>query len=139
VDVLVDTSVWSLAFRRPAHKLNPAEQRIAASLQDLVTDKRARLIGQVRQELLSGIRDPLQFAKLRDRLRAFPDAPLLLEDFERAADLSNQCRTAGLASSGTDLLICAVAIRLGWQIFTTDADFHHYRKVLPIRLFPERM
>jgi len=33
------------------------------------------------------------------------------------------------------MLICAVALRRGWQIFTTDGDFAHYAKVLPIKLF----
>ena len=98
---------------------------------------RARLIGPVRQEVLSGIRDPRQFERLKGHLRAFPDVPLDIEYFEYAAELSNQCRAAGIASTGTDLLICAVAINLRWQILTTDADFPRYRTRLPIRLFPE--
>jgi predicted nucleic acid-binding protein len=35
----------------------------------------------------------------------------------------------------TDFLICAVAVRKKLQIFTTDVDFQHYRKHLPITLY----
>jgi hypothetical protein len=35
----------------------------------------------------------------------------------------------------TDYLICAVAVRGKMEIFTTDGDFQHYRKHLPIALY----
>ena len=36
--------------------------------------------------------------------------------------------------TGTDLLICAVAVRHGLKIFTTDTDFAAYARHLPIKL-----
>jgi hypothetical protein len=36
------------------------------------------------------------------------------------------------------MLICAVAIRRSWQIFTADLDFTHYEKVLRIRLLARK-
>src|ERR1700677_899568 len=47
-----------------------------ASLHELIENGLARLIGPIRQELLSGIREPAQFERLRDQLRAFPDEAL---------------------------------------------------------------
>jgi len=105
-----------------------------ALLRDLIQDQRALLIGPVRQELLSGIREPSQFQRLRQKLRAFPDEPLFTEDFEYAAELSNQCRSRGIIGSTVDLLICAVALARGCQILTTDADFLGYAKAIPIQL-----
>jgi len=32
-------------------------------------------------------------------------------------------------------LICAVAVRNGFSIFTTDGDFAHFAKILPITLY----
>jgi predicted nucleic acid-binding protein len=32
-------------------------------------------------------------------------------------------------------LLCAVAERHQWQIFTTDRDFDHYRRILGLTLF----
>jgi len=69
--VLVDTPIWSLALRRRGADLNPREQRLAAALRELIQDGRAQLIGPVRQELLSGLREETSFKKLRDQLRAF--------------------------------------------------------------------
>jgi hypothetical protein len=65
VNILVDTSVWSLALRRKAEDLNATEKSMVAELTELIKEGRARIIGLVRQELLSGIKTPGQYAKLR--------------------------------------------------------------------------
>jgi len=76
MNVLVDSSVWSLALRRKTAGLNATEKFIVAELSELVREGRARLIGLVRQELLSGIKTTEQFEKLRLHLRSFPDEPI---------------------------------------------------------------
>jgi len=106
-----------------------------AALSEQIRDGSVRLIGPIRQELLSGIREPAQFEKLRDQLRAFPDEPLTVGDYEQAAHWSNECRRRGVAGSGVDFLICSVVVSRGWRIFTTDADFRTYAQVIPIRLW----
>jgi hypothetical protein len=80
VQVVVDTSVWSLVLRRRA--LPSADDAVTLALKDLISDARAMLIGPVRQELLSGIKEPAQFEKLRSALAAFPDEPLTVADYE---------------------------------------------------------
>jgi len=134
VEVLVDTSVWSLAFRRSKETVADTEKRLLALLRDLIQDQRARLIGPIRQELLSGIRETAQYERLRQHLRAFPDEPLGTEDFEQAAGLGNHCRSRGVVGSPVDFLICAITLSRGWQILTTDGDFLSYAKSLPIQL-----
>ena len=133
--VLVDTPVWSLALRRKTVNLSAQEMKITLLLQELVRDSRAELLGSVRQELLSGIRDEAQFRRIRDHLRGFADVSLQIEDFEEAAAINNRCRGSGVAGSAVDMLICSISLRHGWQIFTTDRDFFHYAKVVPIQLF----
>ena len=125
--VLVDTSVWSLAFRRrvPAH-------RAVDELRRLVSAGRAALVGPIRQEILSGIREAAMFEQLRERLRAFPDEPIGAADYERAAELFNHCRARGLQGSNTDFLLCAVSVRHQFPILTTDDDFTRYATLLPI-------
>ena len=79
--VLVDTSVWSLALRRPSGTTVTAEQQATVqALRDLVLDGRAVLIGAIRQELLSGIKTLTQFDTLKTRLMAFDDIVLTLQD-----------------------------------------------------------
>ena len=132
--ILIDTPVWSLALRRKPEVLNPAEQRAIRMLQQFVNEGRTELLGPVRQELLSGLREESQFRRLRDYLRAFPDTRVLAQDYEEAARASNQCRKTGIATSPVDMLLCAVALHHDWEIFTTDGDFIGYQSALKIRL-----
>jgi len=94
------------------------------------------MIGLIRQELLSGVKDAGQFDVLREHLRAFPDVPLDTADHEEAASYFNHCRSKGVQGSSIDFLICAVAARRGFAILTTDADFARYAQHLPIQLYP---
>ena len=134
--VLVDTSVWSLALRRKSADLSVSEQSLVQQLRDLIREDRVQLPGVVRQEVLSGIRHPEQFEKIRSFLRPFPDEPLDIEDYEMAAQVNNSCRAKGIAVSGVDALICAIALRKEFPIFTTDSDFKHYARVLGLKLHP---
>lgn len=138
MNVLVDTSVWSLALRRKPGDLNGAERSAIGELTELVKEGRARILGPIRQELLSGIREFAQFEKLRATLRDFPDEPLDTTEYEAAAKASNQCRSKGVVVSAVDILICAVPITRGWSLFSTDTDFKNYGAILPIRLHAPR-
>ncbi len=86
MNALVDTSVWSLALRRASRSKQPYAEELA----ELIREGRVVIIGPIRQELLSGVRDVKQFATLREQLRAFPDLALETEDFEQAAEFYNQ-------------------------------------------------
>jgi len=131
VKVLVDTPVWSLALRRRGR---PESESTRSELASLIEDGRVAMIGPIRQELLSGIRERLLFDRLREHLRAFLDTEISSDDFEEAASFCNRCRAKGIQGSNTDFLICAVAVRHGFAIYTTDADFTHFGKVLPVVL-----
>jgi hypothetical protein len=134
MNIVIDTSVWSLALRR-----QPASAAAhALELAHLVREGRAAMLGPVRQELLSGVRGEQQYEALRRHLRAFPDIALEAEDYEEAASFFNRCRAKGVQGSNTDLLICAVAARRRFGILTTDTDFLHFAKVLPIELHSPR-
>ena len=133
MNVLVDTSIWSLALRRKDHDLSAGERALVDELVELIRDGRAKLMGLVRQELLSGIKTTAQFEKLREVLRSFPDEPVSTEDHEAAAKASTDCRVKGIIVSAVDILICAVALQHDLIIFTTDADFKNYARVLPLK------
>jgi predicted nucleic acid-binding protein len=133
--VLADTPVWSLALRRRQRDLNDRERKLTRSLAELISEGRVQMVGPIRQELLSGIREEAQFRKLCDYLRAFEEHPLEIGDYEEAAQMSNRCRARGIAGSAVDFLICAIAHRREWMILTTDQDFQNYAEVLPLRLY----
>lgn len=130
MSIIVDTSVWSLALRR-----NSPNVAVVAPLQRLIADGRVMMLGAIRQEILSGIRNPEQFERLQRDLRAFPDLELATTDYELAADFFNRCRRQGVQGSNTDFLICAAAHQRDFEIFTTDRDFQTFQIELPIKLF----
>jgi len=139
MNVLVDTSIWSLGLRRKRDDLNAAEKSLVDELFELIREGRVRMIGLVRQELLSGVKTTAQFEKLRATLGAFPDERIETADYEAAAKASNECRAKGKVGSVVDILICAIALKRNFAIFTTDADFRDYARVLPIRLHTPRI
>ena len=81
--VVVDTPIWSLSLRRKAADLNLRESGLTAALRKIIEDGRAQLIGAVRQELLSGLREESSFRKLREQLRAFEQVSLDVADYKK--------------------------------------------------------
>ena len=131
--VIVDTCIWSLALRGKT----PRNKKVAEELTILIKENRAKIIGPIRQEVLSGYSDFSRYEKLRNKLQYFPNEQIIDSDYESAAEYSNLCRTKGIQGSHTDFLICAVSTRLKMKIYTNDKDFIHYSKYLPISLHQE--
>ncbi len=73
-NVLVDACIWSFLLRRNA-SLESLEKQ---TLLKLIQQTRIILLGVVRQEVLSGIREMQQFERIRQKLRSFPDFPLTI-------------------------------------------------------------
>ena len=134
MNVLVDTSVWSLALRRNATE-TALELR---ELVELIGEGRVLMIGAIRQELLSGVRSTEQFKKLREALGAFPDIMLEQDDYVEAARCFNTCRGHGVQGSNTDFLICAIAARRKVPVLTTDKDFESFARFLRFKLYAPR-
>jgi len=68
VKVLVDTPIWSAAFRRRAVVDAPP----VSTLRQLIEDGRAALVGPIRQELLSSIRDAGTIRTVEGPARGLP-------------------------------------------------------------------
>jgi len=137
--ILIDTPIWSLALRRRRGALSRQEERDVAEWERLVRAGSAALIGPIRQEVLSGVRDERSWERLRTALRPFPDLPIATADYERAADFFNRCRRRGITGSAIDLLICAVSFRFATPVYTTDNDFKRYAAVLDLELHSPRV
>ncbi|HEX4031969.1 MAG TPA: PIN domain-containing protein [Terracidiphilus sp.] len=129
--ILVDTCVWSLLLRRRSKTaMSGDEQHLLQTLTEAIQDGRIVLIGPIRQEVLSGIKDQAQFEKLRTALAAFPDETLTTAHYEEAARLFNLCRSRGVECGSTDILICAVAAGMRWNILTYDQGLKRCLEVL---------
>jgi hypothetical protein len=125
VKLLVDTSVWSLALRRKnAAGLSPDEQKLKAELVQAIQDGRVVMLGLLRQELLSGVKEKAQFDKLKAALDPYLGEPVSTADHEYAAHVYNECRNQGVESGTVDILICAVAVRRGWEVLSGDGGLN---------------
>ena len=131
--VLADACVWSLMLRRRSKAvLSPEEASIRAVLTEAMEDDRVVIIGPIRQEVLSGIKDQAQFAKLRAALADFRDVPLTTAHYEEAARLFNLCRRRGVECGATDILICAIAAQMRLSILTNDQGLERCIRVLRV-------
>jgi len=128
--ILIDTCIWSHALR----SISAEKSLTSEKLIRIIDNNQAKIIGAIRQELLSGYSNKKSYEILRQKLAYFPNQAIVDDDYEAAAEYSNLCRSKGIQGSHTDFLICAVSVRNNFQIFTDDNDFLHYSKHLSIKL-----
>jgi predicted nucleic acid-binding protein len=132
VTLLVDTSVWSLAFRRDAVSAAPQVEVLRGALdggEAIVT------IGLILQELLQGFAGPRARKEL---LKKFAALPLLVpdrQDYIEAAGLRNECRRAGVQIGTIDALLAQLCVRHDLTLLTTDGDFALAAKHCPLRVW----
>ena len=132
--VLVDTDVWSEALRKKKGK----KSAYVNELVDLIQEGRLEIIGPIRMEVLSGIRDQEIFDAFAETLSAFADRTITSEIYVLAAKFFNLCRSHGIQGSNTDFLICACSVHWNIPILSKDNDYLHYRKHIPIELIQPR-
>ncbi len=136
--VLVDACIWSLALRRKVKgSLTADEVRLVARLTEVIQDGNVVMIGPIRQEILSEIKDQSQFEKTEKLLAPFPDEEPGSLDYVEAARLFNLCRGHGVQCGPIDMLLCSVAVRKHCVILTNDhgllrcIDVLRRNKILP--------
>jgi predicted nucleic acid-binding protein len=120
VNLVVDTSVWSLLLRRKNHdRDHPMVQKLKSCLerQDGIF-----LVGPILQEILDGVRDEEQFNKLSEYFSAFPLLEMDRQDYIDASRLRNHCRSKGVQAGPADFLIATACIRWDYPLLTADGD-----------------
>ena len=130
--MLVDTSVWSLAFRRDAPISGPEVLTLRAAISggDVIVTT-----GLVLQELLQGFTGP---RARKDIVQRFAALPLLVpdrQDYIDAADMRNVCRRAGVQIGSIDALLGQLCIRHELTLLTADADFVLAARHCPLRVW----
>jgi len=132
VTLFVDTSVWSLAFRRDQVATAPQVRVLRDALEGGET---IVVTGLVLQELLQGFAGPKARKDIIDRFAALPLlAPDRLDHID-AAELRNRCRRAGLQIGTIDAVIAQLCIRHGLVLLTTDNDFVLAARHCPLRVW----
>lgn len=135
MNVLVDTSVWSLALRRHAPPDITETQILARCLerQDVLFST-----GIIVQELLQGFRGPKQRERLIEHFSSLPLIVPDLADHIAAAALYTTCRQKGVQIGTIDALLAQLAIGHDLELLTTDRDFTLMARYVPLRIVTER-
>jgi len=130
--LLVDTRVWSLAFRRDQNSTVP---QVSALRNALEGDDMVVTTGLVLQELLQGFSGLRARKDLIERFAALPLISPDRQDHIDAADLRNSCRRAGVQLGTIDALLAQLCIRHDLTLLTTDNDFANAASHCPLRVW----
>jgi predicted nucleic acid-binding protein len=134
VTLFVDTSVWSLAFRRDAMS---SVAEVLALRQALEGGDTIVATGVILQELLQGFSGPRARKDIIDRFSALPLLIPDRQDHIGAAELRNQCRRSGVQIGTIDALLAQLCVRHTLTLLTTDKDFVHVASHCPLRLWKQ--
>ncbi len=123
--VVVDTSVWVQFFRArgsPEHR----------ALDSLLAKRGVMMVGPVLAEILQGARSQQEYADLHLQLSELPYIDETQETWARVGFLSSELRQRGLPVALLDLLIAALAIEHGHQVYTLD---EHFQRIPGVDLY----
>ncbi len=131
MNILVDTSVWSLALRRDSPPDSRSVLRLKAVLKD---GENVFTTGLILQELLQGFSGPKARRKI---IEDFAFLPLIIperRDHIDAADLKVKLRQKGIQAGTIDVLLAQLCLRHGLSLLSVDKDFVHMSKYVPLTL-----
>lgn len=132
MSLFVDTSVWSLAFRRDQISSAPEVQVLRDALEGGDT---VLITGLILQELLQGFAGARASKDIIARFAALPLLPPDRQDHIEAAELRNRCRRAGLQIGTIDAVLAQLCIRHRLTLLTTDNDFMLAAAHCPLRVW----
>jgi predicted nucleic acid-binding protein len=132
VNLFVDTSVWSLAFRRDQSASEPEAQRLRQALE---SGEAVFTTGLVLQELLQGFSGPRARASIIERFAALPLLVPDRDDHIAAAEIRNACRRGGVQVGTIDALFARLCARHDLLMLTTDGDFQRMVPHAPMAIW----
>lgn len=135
MSLLVDTSVWSLAFRRDVEQSAP---EVLALRDALLGADQVFTTGLILQELLQGFAGPEARTQLLDRLAALAFLQPDREDHIEAADVRNLCRRRGVQIGTIDALLIQLCRRHELMLLSTDKDFEAATKHIEFSIWRAR-
>jgi hypothetical protein len=132
VSLLVDTSIWSLAFRRDGQ---PGLPEVGALRAALMGAEQVFTTGLVLQEVLQGFAGPKNRDQLVERLSGLAFLQPDKQDHIAAAEIRNACRRRGVQIGTIDALLIQLSQRYDLTLLTTDKDFHAAAQHVDVHLW----
>ncbi len=134
MSLFIDTSVWSLAFRRGLPSVAAEAQALIRAIE---AGELILTTGLILQELLQGFSAPKARAQILDRFSAIPLLVPDRTDHIGAADLRNRCRRAGIQAGTIDALLAQLCLRHGLTMLSSDDDFRHIAGQCALKLWAQ--
>ena len=132
MSLLVDTSVWSLAFRRDSEAATPEVNTLQHALDGA---DQVFTTGLVLQELLQGFAGPKARSQLIERFGALGFLQPDREDHIEAAEVRNTCRRHGVQIGTIDAVLIQLSLKHDLVLLSADNDFHSASKHIKYRLW----
>ncbi|MEZ5276862.1 MAG: PIN domain nuclease [Opitutaceae bacterium] len=128
--VIVDTTVWIDFLKgRETAEVEKLEQLLAEETDVFIT-------GLIVQEILSGVKESKDRAKVRKELEHFILINPTLETHIQAAEIFDACRKKGFTiRSIIDCLIASLALEFDLAILENDKDYAFISRVFPLKTF----
>ena len=132
MSLLVDTSVWSLAFRRDTAVAVPEVKTLRHALEGA---DQVFTTGLVLQELLQGFAGPKARGQLIERFAALGFLQPDREDHIEAAEVRNACRRHGVQIGTIDALLIQLCLKHDLVLLSSDHDFRSAATHIKFRLW----
>ena len=134
MNILVDTSAWSLALRRDS----PPDCQVVSRLKAVLNDgENVFTTGLILQELLQGFKGLKARRRIIEYLSSLPLIIPEKRDHIDAADLMVKLRQKGIQVGTIDVLLAQLCLRYGLSLLSTDKDFSHIAKQAPLVLIAD--
>ena len=130
MSLLVDTSVWSLAFRRSTEVAAPEVRTLLHALEGA---DQVFTTGLVLQELLQGFAGPKARGQLIERFAALGFIQPDREDHIQAAEVRNSCRRNGVQIGTIDAVLIQLCLKHDLVLLSSDNDFRSAAKHIKFR------
>ena len=132
MSLLVDTSVWSLAFRRDNETAVAEVKTLQHALEGA---DQVFTTGLVLQELLQGFAGPKTRGQLIERFAALGFLQPDREDHIEAAEVRNSCRRNGVQIGTIDAVLIQLCRKHDLVLLSSDNDFRSAAKHVKFRMW----
>lgn len=123
--VIADSSVWIEYFRSG---VSPVQ----GVLRNLLEQDEVAMTGVILSEVLGGVRSDREYRLLAGLMGRLPYIEATRETWMNCGNTVRQLRTEGITVHIADVLIAALAIEGGHEVYTKDSDFD---RIPGIRLY----
>jgi len=120
--IIADTCVWIEFFRKP-------DAALTSHLKRLIREEKVVMTGMVLAEILQGIKSQEERGLVRDHLLKLPYLETTRNIWENAGDISASLRRRGITIPLSDLIIAAIALAHGCEVFTVDPHFDQVKEL----------